>query len=99
MALFLQDVMSVLKMISLKFKEENSVDGDINLSINITMKQLQAMKFKDGTYLQKLNEFQTTDSPSGSTKTRSLIELTKGQGDIQNQKEQLPSNICQALSI
>ena len=63
------------------------------------MKQLQAMKLKDGTYLKRLDEFQTTDALSGNTKTRSLVELTKGQGDIQNQRQQLLNNICQALSI
>ena len=99
MDLYLQDVMSVLKVFSLKFQEENSVAADINLSIKITMKQLQAMKLNDGTCLQKLNEFLTTDAPSGSIKTRSLVELTKGQGDIEKQREQLLNNICQAMSI
>ena len=44
MALFLQDVLFVLKIVFLKFHEENSVVADIALSIKTTIAKLNAMR-------------------------------------------------------
>ena len=50
MALLLQDILFVLKKVSLKFQEENSVVADMALAIKTTISQLQLFKSRDGPY-------------------------------------------------
>ena len=76
MALFLQDVLFVLKKVSLKFQEETSVVADMALNIKTTIAQLNAMRSKDGPFLQKLKDFQIIDAPTRGSTTRSLSQLT-----------------------
>ena len=52
MALLIQDVLFVLKKVSLKFQEENSVVAEVVLTIKITIAQLNAMISKDGPFSQ-----------------------------------------------
>ena len=75
MALFLQDVLFVLKKVSLKFQEENLVVADMALSIKTTTAPLNAMRSKDGPFLQKLKDFQIIDAPTTGSTKRSLSQL------------------------
>ena len=76
MALLLQDILFVLKKVSLKFQEENSVVAD-------TISQLQLLKSRDGPYFQKFKEFEIGDTPSQGTTTHSLVQLNKSHSDFQ----------------
>ena len=98
MALFLQDVLFVLKKVSLKFQEENSVVADMALSIKTTTAQLNVMRSKDGPFLQKLKDFQIIDAPTRGSTTRSLSQLTRGQSDLKRQRQHLLDDITEALS-
>ena len=99
MALFLQDVLFILKKVSLKFQEENSLVVDMALAIKTTISQLQVLKSEDGPYFQKFNDFEIGDGPSQGTTTHSLVQLIKGHSDFQRQKVQLLQAICDALSM
>ena len=98
MALFLQDVLFVLKKVSLKFQEENLVVADMALSIKTTIAQLNAMRSKDGPFLQKLKDFQIIDVPTRGSATSSLSQLTRGQSDLKRQRQHLLDDITEALS-
>ena len=98
MALFLQDVLFILKKVSLKFQEENSVVADVFLTIRTTIRQLEALKFKDGPFSQNLDQFELSNNPSRGSTTRSLVQLCAMNGDIKKHKEQLLQDIGQALS-
>ena len=63
MALFMQDVLFVLKKVSLKFQEENSVVAEGALSIKNTNAQLNAMRSKLDHSCKKIKEFEITDDP------------------------------------
>ena len=63
MALFMQDVLFVLKKVSLKFQEENSVVAEGALSIKNTNAQLNAMRSKMDHSCKKIKEFEITDDP------------------------------------
>ena len=95
-ALFLQNVLFVLKKVSLKFQEENSVVADMALSIKTAIAQLNAMRSKDGPFLQKLKDFQIIDAPTRGS-TRSLSQLTRGQSDLKRQRQHLLDDITEAL--
>ena len=99
MVLFLQDVLFVLKKVSLKFQEENSVAADISLTIKSTITQLQILKSKDGPFLQQIREFEISDVPSTGSTTRSLVRLTGNHDQLPRQQEQLIDNLCHALSV
>ena len=98
MALFLQDVLFILKKVSLKFQEENSVVADVFLTIRTTIRQLEALNFKDGPFSQNLDQFELSNNPSRGSTTRSLVQLCAMNGDIKKHKEQLLQDIGQALS-
>ena len=98
MALFLQDVLFILKKVSLKFQEENSVVADVFLTIRTTIRQLEALKFKDGPFSQNLDQFELSNNPSRGSTTRSLVQLCAMNGDIKKHKEQLLQDIGQVLS-
>ena len=98
MALFLQDVLFILKKVSLKFQEENSVVADVFLTIRTTIRQLEALKFKDGPFSQNLDQFELSNNPSRGSTTCSLVQLCAMNGDIKKHKEQLLQDIGQALS-
>ena len=85
MVFFLQDVLFVLKKVSLKFQEENSVAADISLSIKSTITQLQTLKSKDGPFLQQIREFEISDASSRGSTTRSLVRLTGNHGQLPKQ--------------
>lgn len=99
MVLFLQDVLFVLKKVSLKFQEENSVAADISLTIKSTITQLQTLKSKDGAFLQQIREFEVSDVPSRGSTTRSLVRLTGNHDQLPKHREQLVDNLCHALSV
>ena len=85
MVLFLQDVLFVLKKVSLKFQEENSVAADISLTIKSTITQLQILKSKDGPFLQQIREFEISDVPSTGSTTWSLVRLTGNHDQLPKQ--------------
>ena len=99
MVLFLQDVLFVLKKVSLKFQEENSVSADISLTIKSIITQLQTLKSKDGAFLQQIREFEVSDVPSRGSTTRSLVRLTGNHDQLPKHREQLVDNLCHALSV
>ena len=72
MALFMQDVLFVLKKVSLKFQEENSVVAEVALNIMTTIVKLNAMRSKDRPFFQKIKEFEITDVPFKGPTSRSL---------------------------
>ena len=48
MALFLQDVLTVLQKVSLKFQEEGSVVADVSLTIKTTLKRIESFITNNG---------------------------------------------------
>ena len=99
MTLFMQDVLFVLKKVSLKCQEGNSVVTEIALSIKTTIAQLNAMRSKDGPFLQKMNEFEITDIPFNGSTSRSLGQLKSGHYDLSIQRQNLVDDIIEALSV
>ena len=70
MALFLEDLMTVLHKVSLKFQEEGSVVADVSLTIKTTVAQIKSFGTSDGPSLQRLPQFATCQAPSAGTTTR-----------------------------
>ena len=88
-ALFMLDVLFVLKKVSLKFQEENSVLAGFALSIKMTIGQLNAMRSKDGPLLQKIKEFEITDVLFKSSTSRLQGQLKSGHYDPSMQRQNL----------
>ena len=43
MALFLQDILTILNKVSLKFQEENSVVADVSVSVKTTIARIKSL--------------------------------------------------------
>ena len=95
----MQDVLFVLKKVSLKFQEENSLVAEVALSIKTTIAQLHAMRSKDGPFLQKIKQFEITDVPFKGSTSRSLHQLKSGHYDLSIQRQNFLYNITEALSV
>ena len=52
MALFLEDLLTVLQKVSLKFPEEGSVAADVSLTIKTIVARLKSFATSDGPSLQ-----------------------------------------------
>ena len=72
MALFLQDILTVLHKVSLKFQKHGSIVAEVSLCINTAIKTLQRFNNTDGPFLQKLPKFETSSAPSAGATTRDL---------------------------
>ena len=72
MALFLEDLLTVLHKVSLKFQEEGSVVADVSLTIKTTVDRIKSFGTSDGPSLQRLPQFATCQAPSAGTTTRSI---------------------------
>ena len=82
----MQDVLFVLKNVSLKFQEENSVVAEVALSIKTTIAQLNAMRSKMG-HSCKIKEYEITDLPFKGSSSRSLGQLNSGHYDLSIQRQ------------
>ena len=89
----------VINKVSLKFQEENSVVAEASQSIKTTIAQLNAMRSKDGPFLQKIKEFKITDLPFKGLTPRSLDQLKRGHYDLSIQRQNLLDNITEALCV
>ena len=80
MALFLQDILTVLHKASLKFQKHGSIVAEVSSCINTAIKTLQRFNNTDGPLLKKLPKFQTSSAPSAGATTRQTYKLTCGSG-------------------
>ena len=82
MSLFLQDLLTILHKVSLKFQQDGSVVSEVAFCINTAIKTIQRFHNTDGPFLQKLPNFATSSNPSAGATTRQTYTLTAGTGTI-----------------
>ena len=99
MALFLQDILTTLHKVSLKFQEENSVVADISLCIKTTITRLKALEKSDGPFYQKLSQYETCSAPSAGAVTRNTYKLTGGNGLEEADRKKILESLCEALAV
>ena len=99
MALFLQDVLTTLHKVSLKFQEENSVVADISLCIKTTITRLKALEKSDGSFYQKLSQYETCSAPSAGAVTRNTYKLTSGNRLEEADRKKILESLCEALAV
>ena len=80
MALFLEDLLTVLQKVSLKFQEEGSVAADVSLTIKTTVARLKSFATSDGPSLQRLPQFETCQAPSAGTASRNIYKMAGDTG-------------------
>ena len=86
MALFLQDILTVLHKVSLKFQKHGSIVAEVSLCINTAIKTLQRFSNRDGPFLKKLPKFKTSSAPSAGATTRQTDTLTCGSGILATER-------------
>ena len=96
MALFLQDILTVLHKVSLKFQKHGSIVAEVSLCINTAIKTLQQFSNTDGPFLKKLPKFETSSAPSAGA-TRQTYILTCGSGILATERNVLVEALCTAL--
>ena len=97
MALFLQDILTVLHKVSLKFQKYGSIVAEVSLWINTAIKTLQRFSNTDGPFLKKLPKFETSCAPSAGATTRQTYTLTCGSGILATERNVLVEALCTAL--
>ena len=97
MALFLQDILTVLHKVSLKFQKHGSIVVEVSLCINTAIKTLQRFSNTDGPFLKKLPKFETSSAPSAGATTRQTYTLTCGSGILATERNVLVEALCTAL--
>ena len=97
MALFLQDILTVLHKVSLKFQKHGSIVAEVSLCINTTIKTLQQFSNTDGSFLKKLPKFETSSAPSAGATARQTYKLTCGSGILATERNVLVEALCTAL--
>ena len=97
MALFLQDILTVLHKVSLKFQKHGSTVAEVSLCINTAIKTLQQFNNTDGPFLKKLPKFETSSAPSAGATTRQTYTLTCGSGILATERNVLVEALCTAL--
>ena len=97
MALFLQDILTVLRKVSLKFQKHGSIAAEVSLCINTVIKTLQQFSNTDGPFLKKLPKFETSSAPSAGATTRQTYTLTCGSGILARERNVLVEALCTAL--
>ena len=85
MALFLQDILTVLHKVSLKFQKHGSIVAEVSLCINTAIKILQQFSNTDGPFLKKLPKFEPSSDPSAGATTRQTYTLTCGSSILANE--------------
>ena len=73
MVLFLHDVLTILKKVSLKF-QEGSVVADVSLTVKTAITQIKSFAETDGPSLQKLQQFETCELPTVGATTRTVYK-------------------------
>ena len=96
MALFLQDILTVLHKVSLKFQKYGSIVAEVSLCINTAIKTLQRFNNTDGLFLKKLPKFETSSAPSAGATTRQTYKLTCGSGILATERNVLVEALCTA---
>ena len=97
MALFLQDILTVLHKVSLKFQKHGSIVAEVSLCINTAIKTLQRFNNTDGPFLKKLPKFEISSAPSAGATTRQTFKLTCGGGILATERNVLVEALCTAL--
>ena len=97
MSLFLQDVLTILHKVSLKFQQEGSIVAEVSLSIKTAMKAIKWLKDTDGPYLKKLPQYETLSAPSAGATTRQMYNLTTGTGLLVEERKGLVNALYAAL--
>ena len=97
MALFLQDILTVLHKVSLKFQKHGSIVAEVSLCINTAIKTLPRFSNTDGPFLKKLPKFETFSAPSAGATTRQIYKLTCGSGILATERNVLVEALCTAL--
>ena len=97
MSLFLQDLLTILHKVSLKFQQDGSVVSEVAFCIHTAIKTIQRFHNTDGPFLQKLPNFATSSNPSAGATTRQTYTLTAGTGTIGTERKVLVDALCAAL--
>ena len=97
MALFLQDILTVLLKVSLKFQKHGSIVAEVSLCINTAIKTLQQFSSMNGPFLKKLPKFETSTAPSAGATTRQTYTSTCGSGILATERNVLVEALCTAL--
>lgn len=85
MALFLQDILTVLHKVSTKFQEEGSVVADVSLTVKTTLSRINSFAANNGPSFQKLAKYETVEGPVAGATTREIYRLTGGDGQLNSE--------------
>ena len=99
MVLFLHDVLTVLKKVSLKFQEEGSVVADVSLTVKTAITRIKSFAETDGPSLQKLQQFETCELPTVGATTRTVYKLTAGRGLLDMERIKIVDSLISALGV
>ena len=99
MALHMQDILTVLHKVSLKFQEEGSVVSDVSLSIKTAIGRIKSLANQDGPFLKTIGQFEECTAPSAGATTRSTYKLTGGNSLPQGERMRFISQLCDALNV
>ena len=98
MALFLQDVLTVLQKVSLKFQEKGSVVADVSLTIKTTFKRIESFITNNVPSFHKLAEYEQYENTAGPA-ARQTFNLTGGDGSLINERKKLIEMLCKNMKV
>ena len=99
MALHMQDILTILHKVSLKFQEEGSVVCDVSLCIKTASNRIRSLVDQDGPFLKTISQFEECSAPSAGTTTRNTYRLTGGDGLPQGERAKFTNRLCDALNV
>ena len=98
MALLLDDLLTILHKVSLKFQEEGSVVADVSLTIKTAVAWIKSFGTSDSPSLQRFPQFAAYQAPSAGTTTRNTYKMTGGSGLYDTDRKVLIDLLCSNLS-
>ena len=99
MALHMQDILTILHKVSLKFQEEGSVVSGVSLSIKTAMGRIKSLADQDGPFLKTIGQFEECNAPSAGATTRNTYKLIGGDNLPQGERMRFINQLCDALNI
>ena len=99
MALFLQDILTVLQKVSMKFQEEGSVVADVSLTIKTALTCIKSFAGNNGPSFHKLSNYEIIEELVAGPTTREIYKLTGGNGELTVERQKLITKLYENLEV
>ena len=99
MALFLDDILTVLQKVSMKFQEEGSVVADVSLTIKTALTCIKSFAGNNGPSFHKLSNYEIIEGLVVGPTTREIYKLTGGNGELTVERQKLITKLCENLEV